>query len=366
MEKITVPTLLLDQQRCLKNIARMAAKAKRNGVELRPHLKTPQSNGVAEWFRDFGIDKIAVSSLRMAKYYAKGGWKDITVAFPLNVLEMDLVNELAEQVQLNVLVESLETLKVLQEKVAYPIGMFIEIDGGYNRTGMAVDNFNAIGQVLSALKPDSKVQFKGFLVHAGHTYKEREKAGIQSIHEQHIKDISALKAQFISQFPDLVVSYGDTPSCSTMEDFSSFDEIRPGNFVFYDLSQYHIGSCELADIAVAMACPVVGLYPERQEIVVYGGGVHFSKDRATTSNGRTYYGRVVEQVDDSWAIPKEESYMKSLSQEHGTIKATNELLAKTKVGDLITVLPIHSCMTVDLMPYYLTLEGKKIDIWNKQ
>jgi len=32
------------------------------------------------------------------------------------------------------------------------------------------------------------------------------------------------------------------------------DEIRPGNFVFYDLMQYRIGSCSVGQIAVAMAC----------------------------------------------------------------------------------------------------------------
>ncbi len=365
MQKINVPTLLLDKQRCLRNIERMVTKAKRNKVDLRPHLKTPQSNDVAEWFRAFGVDKIAVSSLRMAKYYAQGGWKDITVAFPLNILEMTTVNELAGQIQLNVLIESIDTLDALQAQLRSCVSVFIEIDAGYHRTGVAVENFELIQQLVNTIDRIEKLDFKGFLIHAGHTYKATSTTDIQTIHEKGIEEISELKARFTTDYPTLVFSYGDTPSCSTMDDFTAFDEMRPGNFMFYDLSQYHIGSCALDDIAVAMVCPVVALHLERQEIVVYGGGVHFSKDRASHPQFGDYYGRVVERTDNSWTVPTEESYVKSLSQEHGVIKASEALLSKTRVGDLLTILPVHSCMTVDLMPYYLTLEDKKIEIWNK-
>ncbi|MEL6720301.1 MAG: alanine racemase, partial [Bacteroidota bacterium] len=81
--KITVPTLLLDKDRFLSNLERMQQKARANQIDFRPHMKTPQSNGVGDWLKAKGITKIAASSLRMAAYYAKGGWEDITVAFPI-------------------------------------------------------------------------------------------------------------------------------------------------------------------------------------------------------------------------------------------------------------------------------------------
>ena len=90
--------------------------------------------------------------------------------------------------------------------------------------------------------------------------------------------LNNLKQKYLSQFPDLITSYGDTPSCSLADNFEGFDEIRPGNFVYYDVMQYHIGSCSLDEIAVAVACPVVAIHPERNEVVIYGGAVHFSKE----------------------------------------------------------------------------------------
>ncbi len=88
MNKIKVPTLLLDEEKCRDNIRQMARKAADNNVVFRPHFKTHQSVEIGGWFREEGIEKITVSSLRMAKYFAGDGWKDILVAFPVNILEI--------------------------------------------------------------------------------------------------------------------------------------------------------------------------------------------------------------------------------------------------------------------------------------
>ena len=98
-----------------------------------------------------------------------------------------------------------------------------------------------------------------------------------------------LKEKFIKKFPKLIVSVGDTPSCSVAENFLGVDEIRPGNFVFYDLTQNMIGSNNISQVAVAMACPIVALHKDRQEIVIYGGGIHFSKDKMVEKNSCLLY-----------------------------------------------------------------------------
>ena len=83
---ITTPTLILDETKCKQNIANMYHKSQKHGVLLRPHFKTHQSLQVGRWFKEAGVSKIIVSSLQMASYFAPE-WNDITVAFPVNVLE---------------------------------------------------------------------------------------------------------------------------------------------------------------------------------------------------------------------------------------------------------------------------------------
>ena len=87
MIQVTEPTMVLNEEVCKSNIARMAAKAKAANVVFRPHFKTHQSREIGEWFRASGVDKITVSSLNMAMKFAEWGWNDITVAFPVNCLE---------------------------------------------------------------------------------------------------------------------------------------------------------------------------------------------------------------------------------------------------------------------------------------
>ncbi len=93
---ILVPTLFLDVKRCKKNIEKMASKAKRHGLEFRPHAKTHQSLEVSKWFKEVGVTKLTVSSLKMAEYFAEE-WGDITVAFPTNILEIKTINRLAKK-----------------------------------------------------------------------------------------------------------------------------------------------------------------------------------------------------------------------------------------------------------------------------
>jgi D-serine deaminase-like pyridoxal phosphate-dependent protein len=138
------------------------------------------------------------------------------------------------------------------------------------------------------------------------------------------------------------------------------NEIRPGNLVFYDLAQCAIGSCLIDQIAVAMACPVVAKYPDRNEVVVYGGGVHFSKDFLKQPDGIIHYGKIVNLNNAGWSVEETGMYVKSLSQEHGIIHAEKELAEKIKVGDFLGILPVHSCLTAESMKSYLTLDGERI------
>ena len=69
---------------------------------------------------------------------------------------------------------------------------------------------------------------------------------------------------------------------------------------------------------------------------------------------------MVQKEANHWNIPEENSLVISLSQEHGIIKASSTLFEKTQIGDLLYILPIHSCMAANLMDHYLSLDGNQI------
>ncbi|MCK5775101.1 MAG: alanine racemase [Bacteroidales bacterium] len=336
----------------------MFFKSKKHNLEFRPHFKTHQSLEIGSWFKDVGVNKITVSSVSMAEYFAKQ-WTDITIAFPTNILELGSINALAKRITLNLCMENEESISYLSEHLKYKINVFLKIDIGYHRTGINPENSNLINRILDKIDTNPLVNFTGFLGHAGHTYKCRTQQTVKEVHSKSLNIMAKLKDTYATRYPNLIISLGDTPSCSIADDFSGVDEIRPGNFVFYDLTQKLIGSCSIAQIAVALACPIVAIHKERFEIVVYGGGVHFSKDRLEDKEGLVF-GRAVEKGNNAWGDLIPNTYVKSLSQEHGTISVPKEDIDNYKIGDYLMVLPIHSCMAGNTMKSYTTFEGEII------
>ncbi|MFC2115981.1 alanine racemase [Bacteroidota bacterium] len=356
---IRKPSLLIDEKKCRENIRWMFSKAQKANVDFRPHFKTHQSLEIGRWFKEAGIDKITVSSLEMAEYFSSE-WDDITVAFPVNILEIDGINDLAVKINLNLLIESAETASFLRDNMKSRAGFFIKIDVGNHRTGIIPSNTQGINDILAVSDSAESMDFQGFLGHAGHTYNCNTREKILEIHKESLDIMAGLKLNFIDRYPNLILSLGDTPGCSVSEDFSGIDEIRPGNFVFYDLTQNKIGSSNIEKIAVAMACPIVAIHRNRGEIVIYGGGVHFSKERLEDEKEGTIYGKVVEKSDKGWGNIIQGMYLKSLSQEHGILSVPDSEITKYSVGDTVLILPVHSCMTANLMKDYQTTGGHYI------
>lgn len=358
--EITKPTLLIDKEIASRNIENMLRKANDLNLKFRPHFKTHQSAEIGEWFRAAGVTSITVSSLTMANYFADAGWDDITIAFSVNIPEVPEINELAGRINLNVLIENIEGLDAIQKHITWHTGVFIKIDTGYNRTGIEFSRVSLIDQLLENIQKSPLLQFKGFLSHTGHTYQANSTHDIYSRHFDALLKMKGLKARYQSEWPELMISMGDTPSCSICENFDGVDEIRPGNFVFYDLMQFKLGSCKLTDIAVRMVCPVIAIHPSRNEVVIYGGAIHFAKDSIINIDGKPLFGRIIVTEGEKKILLDEKNYLYALSQEHGILKITPRDLNYFKPGNLIEIIPVHSCLTANLMKEYLTTESEII------
>lgn len=355
MLQIEKPTLLLDRQKAERNISRMMAKANRNGVRLRPHFKTHQSAIIGEWFRAQGITDITVSSVDMARYFARHGWDDITIAFPVNWLEIEKINQLAETIRLNLLVESVETVEFLTANLRHPVSLWMKIDTGYGRTGVHWQAHGAIKEIADAIAAASRLTFAGILTHAGHAYGPTTHSRAAHIYQETISRMHAVKTALAK--PDLLISIGDTPTCTLIDDLTGANEIRPGNFIFYDYMQVQNGVCSVADVAIALACPVIARHLERQELLLYGGAVHLSKEYLPLPDGRSHFGAIALLSDGGWSEPVPSAFITRLSQEHGTVTAPLEFIRQVRVGDVLLVLPVHSCLTANLRQSYLTLDG---------
>jgi D-serine deaminase-like pyridoxal phosphate-dependent protein len=359
--KIARPTLLLDKERVAQNIKRMKEKADRAGVRFRPHFKTHQSAQVGKWFQREGVQAITVSSLDMGIYFADHGWKDITVAFTANLPERKALQSLSRKVALSLLVDSVELVHGLASALTAKARVWIDVDVGYHRTGIPWDDFQPILSVARAVRQAKKLDFAGLLTHSGHTYHAKSVEEIRILHNDSLLKLRTVRKRLMDEgIRPCGISIGDTPSCSVADSFAGADEIRPGNFVFYDLTMTQLGACRDEDIAVAVACPLVAKYDAWNQAVIYGGAVHLSKEFLVDERGRKIYGYAAFPADASWGAAERRAPVISLSQEHGLIEMNDSFLREAKVGDVLVILPVHTCLTSDLYRFYLSLEGKKI------
>ena len=357
-----MPELIINKQKCLNNIEKMAGRARENHLSFRPHFKTHQSAEIGNWYRDFGVSKITVSSFRMASYFAKAGWTDILVAFPFDPGQLPTLGNLTAKARISILLDNLETIPHLAQ-INSEVSFYIDIDTGYGRTGVSSDAKEAIADIIQESGTNRHLSFSGFYCHAGHSYKTADPDKKMQIHARAISELKELKDQFKAYAP--MALYGDTPNCSTQSDFTGIDEITPGNFVFYDLTQLYLGSCKREEIAVTMACPVVGKYPSDKRLVIHGGGVHFSKETMQV-NGKQVYGQLVNPGKNGWIPCVPDQFIDSMSQEHGILEHCGEWMDRVSMGATLHFLPVHSCLTANLMREYKTTDGERISTLNSQ
>jgi D-serine deaminase-like pyridoxal phosphate-dependent protein len=106
---------------------------------------------------------------------------------------------------------------------------------------------------------------------------------------------------------------------------------------------------------------VVALHPEREEAVVYGGAIHLSKDTFEWQ-GQRVYGLAALAAETGWGQLIPGGFVSRVSQEHGILHLPGEILSRIKMGDILCIIPAHSCLTAQCMGRYRSLGGRWIEM----
>jgi D-serine deaminase-like pyridoxal phosphate-dependent protein len=230
------------------------------------------------------------------------------------------------------------------------VGIWIKVDVGYHRTGILWDQQSEILALNIETERQDILKFQGLLTHAGHSYHVHGIPELQSVYEDCVHKLLRVKQFLLKEgVRQVQLSYGDTPTCSIINNFTGLDEIRPGNFIFYDIMQLMIGSCTENQIAAAVACPVVAKHKTRHELIIYGGAVHLSKESVVDPGGKRIFGYATSWDGAHWGPIIPDCYVTSLTQEHGIIRCGNTFFDRVNVGDVVAIIPVHSCLTMNLM-----------------
>lgn len=365
LQTLKTPSLVLDVERVRSNAARIASRVKDLGARLRPHVKTHKCVEIARLQTTDHFGGITVSTLAEAHVFAEHNFKDIIYAVPIEPGKFNEAIETSRSCEnLALLIDDLETTTALNaaaRTAGATINLYLKVDCGYHRCGVEPHSREAIA-IPQAITDSSNLRFAGILTHAGHSYhcRSREESVETARHERDLMTDFAdhLRA---SGVPVPVVSIGSTPTITHIDHLDGVDEVRAGNYIFFDAFQHTLGSCAAADCALTVLAAVIHRDRSQGQIVIDAGATALSKDRGPVEfDPACGYGRVLDLGGRDLGLR-----INSLSQEHGIIKGLDdELLDHLKTGSRIRILANHSCLAVAQHTHFHVLENNRIvDQW---
>ncbi len=250
---LNTPALIVDIEALGRNIAAMAAAARRAGVALRPHAKTHKSVEIARRQIAAGAVGVCCAKLGEAEALAEGGIEGILITSP--VVSHAGVERLADLASrspgLMAAVDHPDAVAAIADAVfalGAPLTLLVDIDPGIHRTGVA----DAAAALDLARRIDAApaLRFGGVQFYCGA--------------QQHIEDFAARREAIIERTGYLksvlaeltaiglaprIVSGGGTGSHAIDLELGVFSELQVGSYVFMD-RQY--GDCALSPTGAAL------------------------------------------------------------------------------------------------------------------
>jgi D-serine deaminase-like pyridoxal phosphate-dependent protein len=383
LRDIRTPALVLERGILTRNIAVMAARMQPHGVALRPHLKTAKCAQVAKLATAGQFGGITVSTLAEAAYFAGHGFRDITYAVGIVPAKLGAVAELQRDGTIVRLltddVTVAEALAVRATALGTTFHVCVEIDTGGQRGGGAPESDALLG-IARRVHESPALCLDGVLTHAGQSYAtpgaEAARAVAATERAGVVRAAERLRA---AGLPCPVVSAGSTPTAVHATSLAGVTEMRPGNFMFFDLTQVGLGSCTVNDVAVSVLASVIGHTSDGNRALVDAGSLALSADTSANAHlpgvgfgivgdlwGRPLDGAAAFPLASPRTAPPAASpapgYLAAriarVHQEHGFIESMTPLpLDALPVGTRVRILPNHACITAAMYDAYHVVDG---------
>jgi D-serine deaminase-like pyridoxal phosphate-dependent protein len=336
------PYLQVDPVRLRHNIRRTAEHAASAGVALRPHVKTHKCVEVARLQLAAGAAGITVATLGEAETFARHGFDDIFIAYPLWTDEVSArrMRDLVELVTVTIGVDSTEGAAAAGRHLGGMVRALVEVDSGHHRSGMPP----AEAGIVAVSAERAGLDVRGVFTFPGHSY-EPNAPGRAALDEAGALAEAAERLREAGIEPG-VLSGGSTPSLSSA-DTGVLTELRPGVYVFGDAQQWELGTISPDDVALTCRATVVSHAGGR--LVLDAGSKALGADRAPWATG---YGRLLDHPDARIVL---------LSEHHAVADLGDTPLPA--IGSRVDVVPNHVCNAVNLADTLYVDDGGVLTQW---
>jgi len=342
---IDSPALLVFPSLVKKNIAemiRMVGDVNR----LRPHIKTHKTAEGIQLMMDAGISKFKCATIAEAELLAMTGAKDLLLAHQPVGPRIERLQQLCiqyPQTVFSTITDNLDAAKQMGEvfaKQAQSMGVYIDINVGMNRTGIAPDE-TALA-LYEGLMQVKGIHFMGLHVYDGQ-HRQADPAARETACDEAFQAVYGLINLMESKgYPRPFIIAGGSPSFSIHAKKTDRD-CGPGTNIFWDRG-YGL-TCPEQDFipAVHILTRVISL-PAPNRICLDLGHKAVASENELAK--RVYFPDHPELTPVGQS---EEHLVMELAPGHGF-----------KPGDALIGIPYHVCPTVALHDSLIAIEGENI------
>lgn len=354
LSQLETPCLIIDVEQARRNIRAMQAAINQTGCTLRPHIKTHKMALFARMQVEAGAHGITCAKVSEAEAMAAGGLRDIFIAYPLvGAFRVRRALALARRVDRLILaVDSLENARALSQAATAAgcrLEVRLEIDTGAGRTGVPLQKAPALAVQVAALPGlllTGIYTFKGLVYRGAPTQDNalaaREEGELMAEAARRIRDAGVDIRE---------VSAGSSPTGVAVAQTGLVTEVRPGTYIFKDqlLCGEHVAQPQ--EIAVRYAATVVSAQHPGYA-VLDGGSKTFATDIPLGAPPFYFSGYAAVEGHPGLCLSR-------MNEEHGIVTAQSGGTG-LRVGDILTLVPIHVCTAVNQQNSVYLLENGQL------
>ncbi len=346
-QALSTPSLLIYTEMIEANITAALGMMNGDANRWRPHLKTAKLG--------YTMSRLVARGIKMAKCATtlelvtaiESGMEDVVVAFPLMGPNAARVREIAAahpDRRISTLVESVDQI---DEWRGSAVGVFVDLNPGMDRTGIAEDHFEEVRELIDRIQK-AGLRFWG-LHHYDGQIQHTDASAEAAAHEGYTRLMELIAYLKRSGIEVKEVSTSGTPAMPHALNFAPFREgefvhrVSPGTIVYNDRNSLK----ELPDygfVPAALVLSTVVSRPRENRVTCDAGHKAVSADAG---------------VPTCDVLGRPGLVGMKPSEEHLPIEVRSGETPSR--GELLYLLPAHICPTVNLFDKAVLVSGGKVE-----
>jgi len=346
-QTLSTPSLLIYTEMVDANISAALRMMSGDANRWRPHLKTAKLGYTMSRLVAHGITRAKCATTLELVTAIDSGFEDMVIAFPLMGANAARVREIAAahpEVRISTIVESVDQI---EEWRGSAVGVFVDLNSGMNRTGMAEENFEDVRELIGQIQK-AGVRFCGLHHYDGQIHNtDPSAAAVACEGYARLIELIAYLGRSGIEIEEVITS--GTPAMPHALSFAAFREgafvhrVSPGVLVYNDRSSLK----ELPDYGfqpAALVLATVVSHPKANRVTCDAGHKAVSADAG---------------VPTCDVLGRPGLIGLSPNEEHLPIEVRSGPTPSR--GELLYLLPAHVCPTVNNFDKAVLVRAGKVE-----